>query len=111
MQKAERMLGEDREGKCGECGKGGVRMGDCVVAAKAGVDLGRVLDCLQVVGDGNDGKEDEDEHCQGCPLGSPGCASLWREAQPEANDHDGGKGPREIEGKLHSHSRFYLTRT
>lgn len=98
LQKAETKLREDgqREGRCRR--KDGVRMGDNVVATKAGVDLGWVLDCLQIVGDGDDGKKREDEHRQGDPLGSPVFARLRRKADPEAEDHDGRKRPSEIEG-------------
>jgi len=97
LQETEGKLGEDRQRKGCDCRKDGVRMGDCVVAANTGIDLGGVLDSLQIVSDGDDGKEDEDEHCEGDPLGSPGCAGPRCKAQPEANDHDGRKSPREIE--------------
>ena len=98
LDEAERKRGKDWQGKGCDRRKGGVRMGDCVDAAKAGIDLCGVLDGLQIVGDGDDGKEYENEDCEGDPLGSPGCAGLWCKVQPEANDHDGRKGPCEIEG-------------
>jgi hypothetical protein len=43
-------------------------VGDHVVAAQAGVDLGRILDRLQIVGDRDDREQDQDEHGQGDEL-------------------------------------------
>jgi len=97
LQKGERQLGEDGQRDGGRRRKNGVRMGVCVDAAKAGVDLGGVLDGLQIVSDGDDGKQDEDEHGQGDPLGPPASACPRSKAHPEAKDHDGRKRPHEIE--------------
>ena len=98
LQEAEREVGKCGDGKGGDRGKDGVGMGDGVIAAEAGVDFGGILHSLQVVCDGDDGKENEDENGDGYPLGSPGRTGLRCEAQPEANDQDGRQGPCEIEG-------------
>jgi len=89
LEEAERKRGQDGQWHGCDRRKGGVRMGDCVDAANAGVDLGGILDGLEIVGDGDDGEQDEDKNGEGDPLGSPGCACLRHKAQPEADDRDG----------------------
>jgi len=78
-----------------------------VVAAKAGVGFSRILDGLQVVGDGDDWEQDEEKHGQGDEL-RPAVlnvtirAGARGKAQPQAEHQRCQRNPGEIEEQLHS---------
>ena len=73
-----------------------------MMAARAAVELGRVLKCLQVVGHRDYGKKDRNKHGQGDKLHTPVRTCARAESQPQTHDHDGQYCPDEIEGQLHS---------
>jgi hypothetical protein len=82
LHKTNGKFGEGRQGEGGDCGEDRVGVRDNVVTTQAGVDLGRVLSCLEVVSDRDDGKQNQDENGQRDQLGSPACVYAGCASQP-----------------------------
>ena len=80
-----------------------------VVAARAAIEFGRVLDGLKIVGHRDDGEEDRDEHRQRDHLKPPACAFAWSIAKPQPHNDGCQKYPGEIEDDLHSLPEFYMS--
>lgn len=77
-----------------------------MVPALNGVSLGRILQCQQVIGDRNDGEQNQDEQSQGNKLGAAVDGRARRPLEPQANHGDGHNEPGKIEEKFHSLPRF-----
>ena len=106
--KGERNLSESGRRKRGGYMKEEVRGRKPIIPAQAAVSLGRILSREHVVGHGDDGKQDHDEHCQGDKLRPPACACARAKPQPQAEEQGAQKHPSEIECQLHNHKRFYI---
>ena len=107
VQNAEGKLGENWHWEGGAPGEDGVRVGDDVVAALAGVGFGRILKRLQVVGHRDNREQDQYKHGQGDKLRMPVLdmpigAGTRGDAQPQAEHERCQRHPGEIESQLHS---------
>jgi hypothetical protein len=97
LQEADGWRVEDRQWERGDGGKDAMGIDSDMAATETGVDFRWILDGLQVVGDGDDRKQDQNQHCEGDDLGSPAGACVATKPQPQANNDNGRKSPREIE--------------
>lgn len=72
-----------------------------VVASRAAVELGRILESLQVVGHRDHRKKNHYEHRQRGDLRPHADTLVGRMPQPQLNEHGGQQRPDEIECQLH----------
>lgn len=73
-----------------------------MVSPQTRVGFGGIQGRLQVVGDGNDGEEDQNEQSQGHELHPRARPRTRSQSQPEKEYQGGKQNPREIEAQLHS---------
>jgi hypothetical protein len=107
-QKIERKRCKNGRWKSGDRGKDGVRGRKSMIPAQAAIGFGRILSCEDIVGHGDDGKQNQDKYGQGDKLYPPVRASMRGKAQPQAEQQDPQQYPSEIEDQLHIQNRFYI---
>jgi hypothetical protein len=97
LQEADGERVDGRQWGRGYSGKDAMGIGSDMAAAQTGVDFCWILDGLQVVRYGDDRKQDQNQHCEGDDLGSPAGVCVVTKPQPQADNSNGRKSPREIE--------------